>query len=1265
MAKNPLDGISLDDLDLNDPETFQHVFKYADMTDKATASYINMYRPASRDFDPLAEATAPTTPSFYQDEVPVGKKTSIWSDRLKEAQGVQPGLDPENEFFTENNLVRRGADLAARGFEYGEAAANTTFDFLDDVAEKTGLADLPSLVGINQKILPGSALGALSEAFPMGGFEMGGVPGAFRTPKGDPLAPEVRARLNAEANALKDAGASFEEMQAWAKERGLARFGDDVRAAFEKPDGDQMELPLEEQPNLPFDKPTGEDVLRQEAEDFVSSKPADDLPDFRQRELPLDEPPQQRSFDFGEDAPRQKAINARDTGDTVSDDVQGAVDHINEVTKDWDNAPSIEVFDDFDNMPDVEDDAIGVLRPDGSVAISMKEVKAEAAERGVPANDILSAVTYHESLGHHGLSQRFGEGLDRFLTLLYENSGPFKASVDKWRKDNKDEYVDDDNPLARAAEEVFAKMSEEGRISPTVWGKVRDVVKGALRGKGFQLKYSEGELRSILSMAHDATVRGKGRDVAGNGFRYGIRYSKKLPTIEESRAARLQAKYEAEKTQKAGDALGILEWQMKLIDENRQDGVTKYMKRSVGKGSEGPRRGSMSEDEPDTRTTIPNYRSKRNVDDILGEVAPEKTRQSWDEWIDESGKIKMTGRMAEDLLTGADVPQLLAAEEFLLKSANRIFDLSRKSAKGLASEREIYLLGKEIERAKNVSQSIQEVVSNAARILNARKIEIATDKALSDGIRNMLRSIEKGDLNDPDKIRAIAKKLEGKGAQEQQIARLLELSANVLGLPRSIMSSMDLSAPLRQGIFLIGTPQYWKGIPSMFHQLMSDGNFHAVKDEIMSRPTYPLMKRAGLEIAEIGKQVNKREEDFVSSWADVIPGVEASNRAYTGFLNKLRADTFDSLLRQYEEAGIDLHGDYQALRGIADFVNTATGRGSLGKFTQASPILSSIFFSPRLMASRVKLLNPYYYYKLDPVTRKYALKNLAAFGGIATTVLTLAHLMGADVETDPRSSDFAKIQTGNTRYDILGGFGQYLTLASRIATNSKKNTKDEEVELGSRYSAPTLWDVTETFFTNKTSPVVSYVVGHMKGKNPIGEPFDHKDEAIKRFIPMFLQDASDLVKEEGAAGVPMSLPGLFGVGMQTYDVDYGYDAFGRDLREIVEKGEPETDSVALEVQRLIEAEPEEFKGLPRAPASFREDGETYTLTPEQRNEWQKTMGTKTHEYLEEDMASDDYQYGTDQDKLDIINKAHRAAYEDAKADMLNQMNTQSEGVTVK
>jgi hypothetical protein len=69
--------------------------------------------------------------------------------------------------------------------------------------------------------------------------------------------------------------------------------------------------------------------------------------------------------------------------------------------------------------------------------------------------------------------------------------------------------------------------------------------------------------------------------------------------------------------------------------------------------------------------------------------------------------------------------------------------------------------------------------------------------------------------------------------------------ADVINAPRSIMASMDLSAPLRQGLPMIHRKEYWTAFGSMFKQIGQKG-FDAVKEDIASRPSYHLMKDSRL-----------------------------------------------------------------------------------------------------------------------------------------------------------------------------------------------------------------------------------------------------------------------------------------------------------------------------------------------------------------------------------------------------------------------------------
>lgn len=359
-----------------------------------------------------------------------------------------------------------------------------------------------------------------------------------------------------------------------------------------------------------------------------------------------------------------------------------------------------------------------------------------------------------------------------------------------------------------------------------------------------------------------------------------------------------------------------------------------------------------------------------------------------------------------------------------------------------------------------------------------------------------------------------------------KIERLKELGYEIANVPRSLMASFDLSAPLRQGLFIGATypKSFAKAFGGMFGDFASEKNFRASMDEIASRPSYALMKRSGLALTEVGRFPSAREEQFLGAGlSERIPlvgaGVRASNRAYSGFLNRVRADAFDSLVRDAQAVGRDPSVNPKVAKSIANFVNDASGRGG-GKFLRDHMQgLNALFFSPRFIASRVSLLNPKNYVTMDPVVRRAALRGALSLGSAALTTLSLAKLAGADVETDPRKADFAKIKIGNTRYDILGGFQQFGRFAATMAMGPEHGTR---------------WDTLSRFAESKTAPLVSFAIDAMRGKNMIDQDFNLDREVVDRFVPMAAKDAYDLIKDRGAVGAPMAIPGTFGVGLQTY-----------------------------------------------------------------------------------------------------------------------------------
>jgi hypothetical protein len=230
------------------------------------------------------------------------------------------------------------------------------------------------------------------------------------------------------------------------------------------------------------------------------------------------------------DAPRMAQPTSRKNSKAYKAQVrksgEAAVEHVDSLTKEWTNRPEFEVHENFEDLDGVDNDALGVTTRDDQgrltkVQLNTENILAAAKEKKVDPEDVVSAVVFHEALGHYGLSQKFGDTLEDVLQGFYDNSvTTFKDKVDKWLVDHPREYFGDPKRTLRAAEEVLAEMSDKGRLPVTFVNRLANEFKALMRKANIKLKFSEREIKTILGMAHTAVVSGKGRDVAANGFRY-------------------------------------------------------------------------------------------------------------------------------------------------------------------------------------------------------------------------------------------------------------------------------------------------------------------------------------------------------------------------------------------------------------------------------------------------------------------------------------------------------------------------------------------------------------------------------------------------------------------------------------------------------------------------------------------------------------------------------------------------------------------------
>lgn len=374
----------------------------------------------------------------------------------------------------------------------------------------------------------------------------------------------------------------------------------------------------------------------------------------------------------------------------------------------------------------------------------------------------------------------------------------------------------------------------------------------------------------------------------------------------------------------------------------------------------------------------------------------------------------------------------------------------------------------------------------------------------------------------------------GKGAGQQALDLVLDL-ANV---PRSLAASMDFSAPLRQGVMLIGHPKEFTGAFKVMIKSAFDEDFaNHIVDDLSTGVKGRRLRDAGVDITDFRPgSLTRHEEQFISRTINLIPGLgkltRGSERAYTIFLNKLRADVFDSTISGWRAGGKAVSA--QDTADLAKFVNFATGRGS-AKFLEGTSgrLMSAAFFSPKFLTSRFQA--PALLLTATPAVRRQVAKDMGIFIGAGVGVLTLLKTSGvADVELDPRSSDFGKGRVGNTRFDFWGGYQQIVRYTTQAITNERKSTASGDIVGLNRA------ETVGRFFQSKLSPPAGLATDVLRGETIINEELDPNidtlsEQALARAMPFFFQDVHESFTKSGlavgAATIPLS---LFGVGSTSF-----------------------------------------------------------------------------------------------------------------------------------
>ncbi len=381
------------------------------------------------------------------------------------------------------------------------------------------------------------------------------------------------------------------------------------------------------------------------------------------------------------------------------------------------------------------------------------------------------------------------------------------------------------------------------------------------------------------------------------------------------------------------------------------------------------------------------------------------------------------------------------------------------------------------------------------------------------------------------------------------------VALDILNAPRAIKASTDLSAAGRQGLILVPANPVIAGraFIKQLHMIPPKKGkeaYEQFKRDLDLHPAIELAEESGLFLSSLQEgKISGREEVFMSRLLGDDPyfsrpflekprmlvtyPVRASERAYVTFLDDLRINVFSKLAREIGEfnARRGREHDIEQFKGLAKFINYATGRGDLGMLNNAAPMLNTIFFAPRYWMSRLQVMNPLFYGKLPPGARKAAMKNMAAFIGSVGLIMLFLKLAGFDVEFgDEENPDLLKLRLGNYRYDMTAGLiGHFRYVARMVAAAAgAKNERDK------RPAVDRMTYMTSRYVRSKLSPVPSAAYSAAAGKDFIGEPTSLTEESQKLIVPISVDNFFDAANAEGLPGILKTVPEFFGIGSSRY-----------------------------------------------------------------------------------------------------------------------------------
>lgn len=304
-------------------------------------------------------------------------------------------------------------------------------------------------------------------------------------------------------------------------------------------------------------------------------------------------------------------------------------------------------------------------------------------------------------------------------------------------------------------------------------------------------------------------------------------------------------------------------------------------------------------------------------------------------------------------------------------------------------------------------------------------------------------------------------------------------------------------------------------------------------------PLYPIAKKAGLQISEVGS-LTRSEEVFTSNLINKVPGLgfikDFSEATMASTLNELRWLKFK---KYYEMTGGV--ASPEQLREIAEFINQLTGTtGGGSTAAMAFPFLSKVMSAPKLLMSRLYLMKRAKDVLISPdiasglkggaffrtqadafIAREYG-KMVMGYG-IATFLASM--IPGVDFDEDPYSLNFLRYRYGDVAIDATGGIGTLVRAAQKawfigvgVPEGASYTTKEKIDYMKNIQKKNMLAPLLQALVENKLHPAASGAKSIISGTDYFGDRYNYISDsawgsrleaALRAGMPISFETAMD------------------------------------------------------------------------------------------------------------------------------------------------------------